>query len=128
MIGACRSGGAVAAVLAVAFSVGCGGSSQADVPVPTPAVVSACFKEAGATSVYQRKEHDVILVDGLIGANGIVSVELTGGQEKSEEMIERLETGDVAGLQPFEALEGAVVGVFSKGKPAGKRVILSCLE
>ncbi len=96
--------------------------------MPTAAVVSACFKDAGATSVYQRKEHGVILVDGLVGTNGIVSVELTGDQEKSEEMIDRLEAEDADGLQPFEALDGAVVGVFSKGKPAGKRIILGCLE
>lgn len=131
-------------IVAVVFVFGCGSSRQddsnsrvheADVSAPAPKAsvpatkaVEACFKAAGATSVYHRKEDGVILVDGLVGTNGIVSVELTGGQAKSEEAIARLASGNVSGLQSFEALDGAVVGVYTKGKPAGKRFILRCLE
>lgn len=133
MIGVFRLAGAIAAVLTVTLVVGCGSGGQEEssahgrVSVPTPGAVAACFRDAGATAVYQRKEQGVILVDGLVGANGIVSAELTGGREKSAEAIERLEA-EASGLEAFEALEGAAVGVFSRGKPAGKRTVIGCLE
>jgi hypothetical protein len=134
MNGVHRLGGAIAAVLTVTLVVGCGGGGQEEtsahgkVGLPTSKAVAACFRAAGATAVYQRKEHGVILVDGLVGASGIVSIELTGDREKSAEAIERLETEEASTLEAFEALEGAAVGVFSRGKPAGKRTVFNCLE
>jgi hypothetical protein len=128
MKGVCRVGGVFLGVVAAALAIGCGGSDTSSVLVPTAGAVATCFRDEGATSVYQRKEGGVTLVDGLVGTNGIVSVELTGGRTKSEDVIERLEAEDVPSLRSFEALEGAVVGVFSKGKPAGKQIVLNCLE
>lgn len=138
--------GALVVVAMAAFAVGCGsgdqtadtvgtaagitdatGTTVGTAVMPSPRVVADCFRANGATSVYQRKEGDVILVDGLT-TSGIVSVELTGNQAKSEKVIDELTTENSGSFQAFEALDGAVVGVYSKGDAAGKRFIGRCLN
>ena len=138
MIGLCRLGGAVAAVFAVVFVVGCGSSSTdnmtvpvrptVSVQLPSPDAIAACFRRAGAMSVYKKKERGVPFVNGLIRGADTVSAELTRDKKSTEELMERYEAEAPSTLVAFEVLGGAAVGVISKDAPGTKRIVLNCLE
>lgn len=129
-----RAAAAAVALIAVA-AAGCGDSgngssdsSSAALPtLPSPSAVAACFQQEGVVSVYQKKEDGVPFVNGLL--NGFaVSAEFTGSKAKTERLLEKYEAEEGSELEGFEALEGAAVGVINENGPAGRQVVLNCLE
>lgn len=125
-------------MFAVVLVTGCGGSSTDNMTVsvqpavsvrlPSPGAIAACFRRAGAVSVYKKKERGVPFVNGLIREADTVSAELTGDEEKTEELMKRYEAEASPSLVAFEVLDGAAVGVISKDAPGTKRIVLNCLE
>lgn len=97
-------------------------------PLPAPDAIAACFRREGAVSVYQKKEHGVRFVNGLIEAAYAVSAELTGDQATTDEFLERYEAEEPSELEAFEVLDGAAVGVVNEKKPGNKKIVITCLE
>lgn len=129
-------------LIVAAIALGCGGGAgggetslsvstpdaKASLSVPTPDLVAACFKRKGVTAVYEKKERGVRFVNGLVGGANAVSAEFTGTKAKSEELLRRYEAEASPGLEAFEVLEGAAVGVINKREPASKQIVLDCFE